>query len=70
MPRWLELSAEIDYWHWIIKCMYDDLLKRAPITRMIDEATGYDKAQLKEFNKIVARVKKLKEEFEKIKKAH
>ncbi len=63
IPRWLELQAEIDYWHWILKKMLDDDLKRAPIEKMIDESTGYDKEKIKTAKEIMEKIETLKKEY-------
>ncbi len=63
VPRWLELQAEIDYWHWILKKMLDDYLKRAPIEKMVDESTGYDKEKVKNAKQIMEKIETLKKEY-------
>lgn len=67
IPRWLELQAEIDYWHYCLNQMLEQTKKNtSPIAIMIDKATGFSKAKTKEAKEIIKHVKKLKKEYYKI----
>lgn len=66
MPRWLELQAEIDYSIFLLGRIYADLKNKTPIDQMIDEATGFDQAQVKEANELMDKIDALKEEYYKI----
>ncbi len=56
MPKWLELVAERDYLDFMLRRMYDEINKRPPIYKMIDDATGWDKKQLKEAKRMIKRI--------------
>jgi hypothetical protein len=67
IPRRLELQAEIDYWYW----MLDQHIKVAtkplsPIERMVDQATGYEPEIPKEVRYVVAKIKKLRKEYDRL----
>lgn len=49
--------AERDYLDFLLRKMWDDVKKRPPIYKMIDESTGFDKKQLKEAKEMVKRIK-------------
>jgi len=57
VPKWFQLVAERDYLDYYLCKMYDEVKKRPPIYKMIDEATGFDKARLKEATIIIRRIK-------------
>lgn len=63
IPRWLELQAEIDYRYWILRKMLDEDSHKPPISRMIDEATGYDKELQKTAEEIIAEIEEMKKEY-------
>lgn len=65
VPRWLILQGEIDLRLFILEKMQSDNVKKAPIVRMIDESTGYDKELLEEAKEIIAELRWLKSEFDK-----
>lgn len=58
MSYW-EIIAEIDASMFVLEDMARRSAGRAPIERMIDESTGYDKHLTEEAKVIVARVKEL-----------
>jgi hypothetical protein len=66
IPRWLELQAEIDYRYFLLNEMRRELEaedeRLTPLERMIDEATGHDKARLAEAEEIIAEIKTLRAE--------
>ena len=68
IPRWLELQAEIDYRIWLLNEMRRELEaednRLTPLDRLIDEATGHDKARLAEAEEIIAEIKTLKAEWD------
>ena len=68
IPRWLELQAEIDYRIWLLNEMRRELESEderlTPLDRLIDEATGHDKARLAEAEEIIAEIKTLKAEWD------
>ena len=68
IPRWLELQAEIDYRIWLLNEMRREVeaedTRLTPIDRLIDEATGHDKARLAEAEEIIAEIKTLKAEWD------
>ena len=68
IPRWLELQAEIDYRIWLLNEMRRQLeaedKRLTPLGRLIDEATGHDKARLAEAEEIIAEIKTLKAEWD------
>lgn len=66
VPRWLILQQEIDFRLYLLKQIAEEAEKRQPIEVLVDEATGYDQKQLKEFNKLLQEVRRLKKEFYKI----
>lgn len=68
VPRWLELQEEIDYWLFVLNSMRAEVSKRSAIDRMIDEATGREKDLTKQAKKVIARLKKLRSEYEKLMK--
>lgn len=68
IPRWLELQAEIDYRIFLLKEMRRELESEderlTPLDRLIDEATGHDKARLAEAEEIIAEIKTLRAEWD------
>ncbi len=68
IPRWLELQAEIDYRIWLLNELRRELEaedeRLTPLDRLIDEATGHDKARLAEAEEIIAEIKTLKAEWD------
>ena len=68
IPRWLELQAEIDYRIFLLNGMRRELEaedeRLTPLDRLIDEATGLDKARLAEAEEIIAEIKALKAEWD------
>ena len=68
IPRWLELQAEIDYRIFLLNEMRRQLEaengRLTPLDRLIDEATGLDKARLAEATEIIAEIKVLKAEWD------
>lgn len=54
-----QIIAEIDASYFVLEQMSDQVARRAPIERMIDEATGFDKHRLEEAKAIIARIKEL-----------
>ena len=66
--RWLELQAEIDYRIFLLNEMRRQLEaedgRLTPLDRLIDEATGLDKARLAEATEIIAEIKVLKAEWD------
>ena len=65
VPRWLVITQEIDLRLYILGQMQKDDLKKAPITRMVDEATGFDKALQKDAEIIMAELRWLRKEYDK-----
>jgi len=63
LPRWLEIQAEVDYWHYCLAKMLQQEKNLLPIERMIEHATGYDKKKLLDVKRIIKRIEKLKKEF-------
>ena len=67
IPKWLDLQEEIDYWHFILKKMYENAVGHSSvIEQMIDKSTGFDKKLLKDAKQIIKHVEKLKKQFYKI----
>ena len=68
IPRWLELQAEIDYRIWLLNEMRRQLeaedKRLTPLGRLIDEATGHDKARLADDEEIIAEIKTLRAEWD------
>ena len=68
IPRWLELQAEIDYRIFLLNEMRREVQaedgRLTPLDRLIDEATGLDKARLAEATEIIAEIKALKAEWD------
>ena len=68
IPRWLELQAEIDYRYFLLNEMRRELeaedRRLTPLDRLIEEATGHDKARLAEAGEIIAEIKTLKAEWD------
>ncbi len=64
IPRWLELQAEIDSRRWLLDEMQREDERLTPLERMIDEATGHDKARLAEAEEIIAEIKTLRAEWD------
>ncbi len=64
IPRWLELQAEIDSRLWLLDEMQREDERLTPLERMIDEATGHDKARLAEAEEIIAEIKTLRAEWD------
>jgi hypothetical protein len=68
IPRWLELQAEIDYRIWLLNEMRRQVeaedKRLSPLDRLIDEATGHDKARLAEVEAIIAEIETLKAEWD------
>ena len=68
IPRWLELQAEIDYRIFLLNQMRRQLEaedgRLTPLDRLIDEATGLDRARLAEATEIIAEIKVLKAEWD------
>ncbi len=65
IPRWLILQGEIDLRLYIIEQMQKDDIKKAPIVKMIDEATGHDQELLTYAQDIIAELRWLKAEYDK-----
>ncbi|MEK9206870.1 MAG: hypothetical protein AAB922_00155 [Patescibacteria group bacterium] len=59
IPKWLKLVEERDYLDFILRRQYDEIRKRPPIYKMIDEATGWDKKQRKEAKQKIARINEI-----------
>lgn len=65
VPRWLVIQGEIDLRLFILEQMLKDEKLKAPITRMIDEATGFDKQLHSEAQDLIAETRWLKSEYDK-----
>ncbi len=72
-PKWLQLQGEIDYLYYLLDQILERHSKNIPqsgIAKMIDEATGYNKKRLTDFEKeikpICLRINKLKEKYYKL----
>ena len=59
IPKWLLLEEEICYWHFMLGQILKREEPRDTLSRMIDQATGYDKAKLKDAKRIIAKITKL-----------
>jgi hypothetical protein len=70
IPRWLELQAEIDYRIFLLNQMRRQLEaedeRLTPLDRLIDEATGLDSARRAEAEEIIAEIKALKAEWDRL----
>ena len=66
IPRWLELTAEIDHLYFILGKLIESVDNRTPFDKIIDEATGYDKAQFEKVKELVSEIKTLREEYDKL----
>jgi len=70
IPRWLELQAEIDYRIFLLNEMRRQLEaeggRLTPLDRLIDEATGLDEARLAEAEEIIAEIKTLRAEWDRL----
>jgi hypothetical protein len=68
IPRWLQLSAEIDYRLFLLNEMRRQLeaedKRLTPLDRLIDEATGLDEGRLAEAREIIAEIEALKAEWD------
>lgn len=68
IPRWLELQMEIDYRLFLLGEMCREVEaadgRLSPLSRLIDSATGHDKARLAEAEEISAEIKVLKAEWD------
>lgn len=64
IPRWLELQAEIDYRLFLLGEMQREDESLTPMDRLIDEATGHDKARLAEAKVIMGEIETLKAEWD------
>ena len=66
--RRLELQFEIDYRIWLLNEMRREVeaedKRLTPLDRLIDEATGHDKARLAEAEAIIAEIETLKAEWD------
>jgi len=58
------IRGEIDFLLWQLEQMLRQEKRLSGIEKMIDEATGYDKAKRKEAEKIIAKINKLKAKLE------
>lgn len=65
IPRWLEVKAEADYWHWVITTMYEKSGKRSPLDKMIDSSTGHEEALLKEAKDAISQFERCRKELTK-----
>lgn len=70
IPKWLELQAEIDYLYFVLGQILERHSKTSPqsgIAKLIDEATGYDKKRLSDFEKeirpVCRKINRLKKQF-------
>lgn len=59
IPKWLNLVAERDYLDFVVRSSYAELKKRPPINKLIDQATGFDKEQMRNLAKMVNRIEKI-----------
>jgi hypothetical protein len=70
IPRWLELQVEIDYRIFLLNEMRRQLEaedgRLTPLDRLIDEATGLDEARLAEAGEIIAEIKTLRAEWDRL----
>ena len=73
IPKWLELQAEIDYFYYVLGQIMEKHSKRIPksgLDLMIDQATGYDKKRLTDFEKeikpVCKKINRLKKKFYKL----
>lgn len=64
IPRWLELQFEIDYRLFLLGEMQREDENLTPMDRLVDEATGHDKARLAEVEVIMGEIKTLKAEWD------
>jgi hypothetical protein len=64
VPRWLLLTGEIDLRLFILEQMQADATSKAPIVRMIDEATGFDKELQRGAEEIIAELRWLRKEYD------
>jgi len=60
----LEIIAEIDFIYWQLSEFKKKLDNRKPIEIMIDDATGFEKKELKSAMKLIKRAKKLRKILE------
>lgn len=58
MSYW-EVIAEIDATYFCLEQLMGKMARRSPIVQLVDEATGYDKEQVKTIKAWVARIKEL-----------
>ncbi len=59
IPKWLKLVEERDYLDFTLRRMYEEHKRRPPIYKLIDESSGFDKKQVKEAKRIIARIEKI-----------
>ena len=64
VPRWLEVTMEIDYRLWMLKQIGIEDARLTTLDRMIDKATGHDKARLAEAKEIIEEVRALRTELD------
>ena len=65
IPKWLKLQEQIDLRYFLLNKMLQESKSRIPIEVMIDQATGMDKKKLKEAEKLMKEIDKLKAEYAK-----
>lgn len=62
----LQIIAEIDYLYYCLESMMEKEKKRSPMDKMIDEASGFDKAKIKEAKSIIRMIERRKKKLETI----
>lgn len=65
VPRWLLLTGEIDLRYFILEQMFKDWDRQSGLTKMIDQATGYEEQLQADAKELVAEINWLRREYDK-----
>lgn len=65
VPRWLIIQQEIDSRLFILEKIAEDEKRKSAITRMVDEATGFDEQLSSDAQTLMAELRWLKKEYDK-----
>ena len=65
VPRWLLLTGEIDLRYFILEQTFKDWARRDGLTKMIDQATGYEEQMQADAKELAAEINWLRREYDK-----
>lgn len=65
VPRWLLLTGEIDLRYFMLEQMFDGWNRRDSLTKMIDQATGYEEKLRSDAIKLASEINWLRREYDK-----